>query len=323
VVAWAVAAPAAWSGETIKLGSLKAANVGPAYIAKEKGYFAAEGLDAEFAYFESAQPIAVGVASRSLDFGVSATSAGLFALAGEGQLRIISGLYSEAPGFHNFAIAATNAAYAAGLKSYADLPGHSISISQVGSPVHYSLGLIADKYHLDLKSMRILPLQAIPTMMSALLGGQTDATIITATAINPPLVAGKVKLIGWIGDETPWQTAVTYTTVKMIEDHPATVEKFLRAFKKGAREYHDAFAGPDGQRQDGANAAEVLDVLAKYTGQSPAQIKLSVAYVDADARVDEKDIMRQVEWLKAQKMLKEQVQGDAVMDKRYVVNLAR
>ena len=305
--------------QPIKIGSLKTANVGPAFVAQERGYFAAEGLDVEFTYFESAQPIAVGVASRSLDFGVGATSAGLFALASDGTVRIIGGMYSEAPGFHNFAIAATNAAYAAGLKTYADLPGHSISISQVGSPVHYSLGLIAGKYHLDLKSMRIVPLQSIPNMMTALLGGQTDATVITATAINPPLVAGKVKLIGWIGDETPWQAAVTYTNAKMIEEHPATVERFLRAFREGVRDYHDAFTGPGETRQDGPDATAVLNILAKYTGQSADQIKLSVAYVDREARVDVTDIVRQVEWLKSQKMLKEDAQGEATMDMRYVV----
>jgi NitT/TauT family transport system substrate-binding protein len=321
LLALGLAAPHGAQAEAIRLGSLKTANVGPAFVAKDKGYFAAEGLDVAFSYFESAQPIAVGVASRSLDFGVSATSAGMFSLAAEGQLRIIGGLYSEAPGFHNFAIAATNAAYAAGLKTYADLPGHSISISQVGSPVHYSLGLIAEKFHFDLQSLHIMPLQSIPNMMSALMGGQTDATIITATSINPPLVEGKVKLIGWIGDETPWQAAVATTSVRMIEDHPQTVERFLRAYRKGTREYHDAFAGPDGQRRDGPNAAEVLAILAKFTGQSADQVKLSVAYTDADARVDTKDIVRQVEWLKSQKMLKEQVQGAAAMDMRYVVPL--
>jgi len=38
-------APSARANEAIKIGSLKAANVGAAFIAKEKGYFAAEGLD--------------------------------------------------------------------------------------------------------------------------------------------------------------------------------------------------------------------------------------------------------------------------------------
>jgi NitT/TauT family transport system substrate-binding protein len=321
LAALALVAPAAHANETIKIGSLKAANVGPAFIAKEKGYFAAEGLDVEFSYFESAQPVAVGVASGSLDFGCTSTSAGMYALAGQGVIKIISGMYSEAPGFHNFGIMASLKASAAGLKSYKDLPGHSIAISQIGSPVHYSLALVADKYHLDLKSMRIEPLQGVPQIVSAVEGNQVDSSVTTATAMNPMLLQHKAELVGWIGDETPWQAAVTITTAKRIAEKPQTVEAFLRAFKRGAREYHDAFTGPGEKRQDGPNAAEILGILSKFTGQSPDQIKLSVAYVDGDARVDVKDIQHQVQWFKEQKMLKDDIDPTKVMDMKYVVPL--
>jgi NitT/TauT family transport system substrate-binding protein len=292
-----------------------------AFIAKEKGYFAAEGLDVEFTYFESAQPVAVGVAAGSLDFGCTSTSAGMYALAGQGVLKIISGMYSEAPGFHNFGIMASLKASAAGLKTYKDLPGHSVAISQVGSPVHYSLALIAEKFHLDLKSMRIEPLQGVPQIVSAIEGNQVDSSVTTATAMNPMLLQHKAELVGWIGDETPWQAAVTLTTSKRIAEKPQSVEAFLRAFKRGAREYHDAFTGPGETRRDGPNAAEVLAILAKYTGQPPEQIKLSVAYVEGDARVDVKDIYHQIAWFKDQKMLKDDVDPAKVMDMHYLVSL--
>lgn len=323
VLALALAPLPAHAHETIKIGSLKAANVGPAFIAEEKGYFAAEGLDVEFTYFESAQPVAVGVAAGSLDFGCTSTSAGMYALAGQGVLRIISGMYSEAPGFHNFGIMASNKAYDSGLKSYRDLPGHSVAISQVGSPVHYSLALIADKYGLDLKSMRIEPLQGIPQIISAIQGNQVDAAVNTATAMNPVLLAKQAQLLGWVGDDAPWQAAVTLTSAKMIEQHPNTVEAFLSAFKRGARDYHDAFTGPGEKREDGPGAQEILAILAKYTGQAPEQIKLSVAYVDGEARLDEKDILHQIDWFKSQKMLKDDIDGASVMDQHYIVALPR
>jgi len=217
----------------------------------------------------------------------------MYTLAGQGVLRIISGMYSEAPGFHNFGIMASNKAFAAGLKRYKDLPGHSVAISQVGSPVHYSLALIAEKYGLDLKSMRIEPLQGIPQIISSIQGNQVDAAVNTATAMNPVLSAGTAHLLGWVGDDAPWQAAVTITTAKKIAEHPKTVEAFLRAFKKGTRDYHDAFTGPNEKRQDGPTAPEVLKILSKYTDQAPEQIHLSVAYVDAEARIDVKDIWHQ------------------------------
>ncbi len=321
LAAVALALAPAYANETIKIGSLKAANVGPAFIAKEKGYFAAEGLDAEFTYFESAQPVAVGVAAGSLDFGCTSISAGMYALAGQGVLRIISGMYSEAPGFHNFGIMASNKAHDSGLKSYRDLPGHSVAISQVGSPVHYSLALIAEKYGIDLKSLRIEPLQGIPQQISSLIGNQVDAAITNANAILPVVQAGQAQLLGWVGDEMPWQAAVSVTTAKMIAAHPQTVAAFLRAFRRGAHDYHDAFTGPGEKPQEGATAPEMIAILAKYTGQTQAQVKQSIAYVDGEARLDVRDILHQIAWFKSQSMLKGEIDAASVMDMRYVVPL--
>ncbi|HVA12721.1 MAG TPA: ABC transporter substrate-binding protein [Stellaceae bacterium] len=318
VAAFATQARAA---DHITIGALKSTNVGAVYVALDKGYFAKEGLEVELVPFQSAEPIAVAAAGGSIDFGTTSTSAGLFSLAGQDELKIISGLYSEAPGFHNFAVAASIKAYDGGLKTYRDLPGHSVAVTQIGSPVHYSLALIAEKYHLDLTAIRILPLQSIPNMASALKGNQTDAVVINATSINPLLAAGQAKLLGWVGDETPWQTAVTFTTPKMIAAHKATVEAFLRALKQGARYYHDAFTGPGEKPLDGPTAPEVTAILAKHTGLTPAQVKASIAYVDREERVDVGDIAHQVEWFESQKMLKGQVKPDSVMDSSLVVPL--
>jgi NitT/TauT family transport system substrate-binding protein len=311
------------AAEHIKIGALKSTNVAATYIAIDKGFFAKEGLDPELVTTAAAQPTALAAAAGSIDFGTTSTSAGLFSLAGSGELVIISGFYDEAPGFHNFAVATSIKAYDAGLKSYQDLDGHSVAVTQVGSPVHYSLALIAEKYHLDLGTIRILPLQSIPNMASAVKGNQADATIINAISINPLFAAGEAKLIGWIGDETPWQTAVSFTQPKMIAQHRATVEAFLRGLKAGARYYHDAFTGPDERPKDGPNAAEVTAILAKYTGLTAEQVRASLAHVDAEERVDVADVIHQVEWFKSQKMLKDDVKGDAVMDSSLVVPMLR
>jgi NitT/TauT family transport system substrate-binding protein len=309
------------AAEHIKVGALKATNVGAVYIALDKGWFAAEGLDVETVPFDSAQPIAVAAAGGAVDFGASATTGGFFSLAGQGTLKIISGLYEEAPHFHNFAILASLHAFDGGLKTYRDLAGHSVAVSQIGSPVHYALALIAEKNHIDLATLRILPLQSIPNMVSATIGNQTDAVVLTATAVTPLLDSGKAKLLGWVGDEAPWQPGVIFTTPAMLSGHAATVEAFLRALKRGARVYHDAYVGPDGQRQNGPTAAEVTAILVKYTGLSPDAVEASLAYIDPEERLDVADIVHQVEWFKSQKMLKSDVDGSKIMDPHYVVKL--
>jgi hypothetical protein len=64
LLALALAMPARAS-EAIKIGSLKAANVGPAFVAKEKGYFAAEGLDYEMVNKPMALTNLVGTAAET------------------------------------------------------------------------------------------------------------------------------------------------------------------------------------------------------------------------------------------------------------------
>ena len=309
------------AAEHIKVGTLKLAQYSPVFIAQEKGYFAAEGLDAELVMFESAEPAAVAVVSGDLDFAVAGTSAGLFTLAGQGAIRIIGGSFREAPGFRNFGFTVSNRAFAAGLKSYKDLPGHTMAVTQIGSPTHYNVALIAEKFGLDLKSIQVVPVQSLPNELSAVKGGQVDATLLAATLVIPAAERGDVQLLGWAGDETPWQFAVLFAGTKTANDRHDTVERFLRAYKKAARDYYDAFTGADGKRQDGASAPEILALIAKFTGQPAERIETGISYVDPEARLDVKDVLHQIAWYKSQGMVKGEVDGDQIIDKRYVIPL--
>ena len=59
----------ALAADDIKVGILRLTSHSPAIIAKGKGYFDEAGLNVEFVPFQSAQPIAVGIASFDIDFG--------------------------------------------------------------------------------------------------------------------------------------------------------------------------------------------------------------------------------------------------------------
>ena len=309
------------AAEVVKIGTLRISAYSPLFIAQERGYFAAEGLGAELVYFDAAELVAVGVASGSIDFGLSGTSGGLFNLCGQGALRIIAAGPQEVPGFQLFVAMASNRAYEAGLKSYRDLPGHSAAVSQIGSPTHYSLALIEEKFSIDPSTVRVLPLQSVPNQLSAVNGGQADFTILNATVSLPLIQRGGAKLIGNVGEVTPWQTGVLYTATKTANDRHDTVEHFLRAYRHAARDYHDAFTGPDGTRKDGPAAPAIFAIIAKYTGQTVAQISTAIAYNDADARLDMKDVLHQIQWFKAQNMLKGPVKGEDIVDSRYATAL--
>jgi len=313
----AVATPV--SAEAVKIGILRVAGAGPLYIAHERGYFAAEGLSDSFVYFDASQPIAVATVSGDIDFGVTPATAGFYSLAGQGVLRIISGSISEAPTFHANTIVASNAAYAAGLHSLKDIGGHAVGTNQIGSAPHYALGLIAEHFGIDLKTVRVVPLQSNPNQVSAMIGGQIDVSMTPSTYVMPAIQNGQGKLLGFVGDVTPWQLGTTFTATKMANEHRNTVERFLRAMIKGTHDYHDAFTGPGEKRMDMPSAPAILAIIAKYVDQPIEQLKESVSYTDPDARLDYKDILHQLAWYQSQGMVKETVNGDEIIDKRYAM----
>ena len=311
------------AAEPIKIGLIKIPASGPIFVAAERGYFAAEGLEPQFVYFETGVPISVGVVSGDLDFGAGALIGAFYNLAGQGELRLIGALSREMPGFQGQGYIVGKRAYEAGFTSLKQFAGHSVAVTALGGPAHYALGLLADKYQFDLAGIRLVVTQSLSNAVAAVQSGQTDTTVISMTAAMPPILqGGKVKLLGWVGDETPWQYGGVFTSRRTADERRDVVERFLRAFRRGTQDYHDAFTGPDGRRSDGRAAPDILAILAKYTGQSADSVKLSITYADPAARLDVKDVLHQIAWYRAHGLIKSAVDGAALIDRRYVQDLA-
>ena len=316
-----VCTPSRAIAEQIKIGVLKTTGSGPAFIAQEKGYFATAGFASQLVFFESAQPVAVAVASGDIDFGYTGFAGGFYSLAGQGVFRIVAGGAREVPGVNYLPFIASNRGYEFGLRSFKDFPGHSVGLSQVGSPPHYALALLSQKYGFDLKSVRIVPLQSISNIASAVIGGQIDSGMMPGNVAVPMIQRGEAKLLGWMGDETPYQLVSLFVATKTANERHDFVERCLGALRKASHDYNNAFIDAEGRRNDGPTAPVTVATLAKYTGQSVADVALSIPYVDPDGRLDVKDVLRQIDWYKSQGVVKEEVDGNAIIDKRYVIPL--
>jgi NitT/TauT family transport system substrate-binding protein len=307
------------AAETVTVGLARNGGGGgaPVFIAMKKGYFAAEGLTIEPVLFEASGPIAAGVVSGSVDFGATGISAGLYNLAGQGALRIIDGITHEEPGFQLMAVLASVRAFDAGLTSVQGLAGHTVGITQLGNGAHYSIALIEDKYGIDPKSVRFVQLQSNANVVSATSGGQVDAASAPILTFAQDVEHGQSKVLAYVGDETPWQNAILFTATKTADERQDMVERFLRALHKGQRDYHNAFSGPDGKRQDGPIAPEIVAIIGDAFGQTPAAVRQAISYTDPEGRLDFQDLMHQIAWFRAQGMVKEGFDAASVIDKRY------
>jgi NitT/TauT family transport system substrate-binding protein len=309
--------------EPVKIGSVKVAAFAALFVAQEKGYFAAEGVPAQLVFFEAAQPVAVAAVSGDIDFGVAAMTAGFYSLAGQGALKLIAAANREHPGFETQGFLVSDHAFVDGLTSLKSLAGHSFAVTGPGGPPVYVVGgLLAEKYGFDFKTIRLVSLSTMPNINSALAGGQVDFTLSSLLGAMGDYVAKKqVHLLGWVGDEAPWQFGAVLTATKTANDRRDTVERFLRAYRKGARDYHDAVTGLDRKRHDGPDTAATVAIVAKYLEAPVSVVAQGLPFIDAEARLDTKDIVHQVEWYKSQGLLKDNVDANAVIDRRYVVAL--
>ena len=312
------------AAEPLRIGLLHTLSPAPLYVAMERGYFADEGLAAEFRFFEAAQPIAAAAVSGDIDVGITALTGGFFSLAGRGTLKVIGGALHEQKGYEGTAILASRKAYDAGLTSPAKLGGHSFGITQFGSSFHYMVGRIAEAEGFDLKSMALRPLQGIGNMVAAVRTGQVDATMAVASMARPLEASGEARIIGWAGDLVPYQITAVFAPVRMIRDRPEALHRFARAYQRGVADYRDAFLRLDGAGQPlrDAKADGVIPMIQKYvyTGDpdGPRKISEGVGYYDEGGRLDVRDVAAQLRWFADQGLVKNVPDAADIMDTSFI-----
>jgi NitT/TauT family transport system substrate-binding protein len=302
-----------------RVGVLRLSSSAPVFIAQDKGYFRDAGLDIDLKFFDAAQPIAVAATSGDIDFGITAFTAGLYNLAGKGTLKVIGGMSREKAGYPLIGYFASNKAHAAGLKTPRDLAGKRIAVTQVGSSFHYSLGLLADKYGFKLGDMKVLPLQSLSNAAAALKGETVDAALLPISTARKLIDDGAAKLLGWVGDETPWQVGAVFASPKTLTNK-ALVTKLLAALDRADREYHDVIltAVAGGNAPINAQTRPLLEIIAKYTNLPLEQVVGNCAYIDPDGKLDVKNVANQIEWLQAQGFVDKGFSADAILARDYL-----
>jgi NitT/TauT family transport system substrate-binding protein len=319
LLALAFGATSAYAGDPVRIGFVgtSLASV-PIVVAEAKGFFAAQGLDTKLMPFESSQPIALAIASGDADFGTTGLSEPFFVLGHQGTLRIIGGDTVERKGFHGLGFVASNQAYAAGLTSVKALGGHSVGITQPGSPLEFSLALVLEKYRIDFKSVRVMGLQSNSNVASALTGNQVDAAVMSSANLYAIVNRGGAKQIGWLDEEVHGaDTSGTVTSTKFANERPETVHRFLAAFRQGAQAWDAAFLDAQGNRADQANAPEMIALVAKGLGQPEEVVRRGITYADPEARIGVADLQRMLDWYEARGLQKFHVDAATLIDMRY------
>ncbi len=280
---------------------LRLSSSGPVFIALEKGWFKEAGLDLAIKDFTAAAQPPLAVVSGDADFGMTAFTAGFYNLAAKGGLKVIAAQSAEKPGYPLVAIAVTNAAWDAGVRSIKDFAGKRIAMTTAGSSMHYSIEVVARKHGVDPKTITMVPLNALPNMAAAFKGGTIDGALFPVTTWRQVEAESGGHLIAWVGDEVPWQLGGVFTAPKTIAERRPMVEKFIAGYQRGATAYSEAFGKRDnGKLVPGPGYDEMLGILAAAVKQTPALVAAGLPYIDPLGRLDVADIYKQVQLWQSQ-----------------------
>ena len=74
----------------------------------------------------------------------------------------------------------------------------------------------------------MLPLQSLSNVAAALKGETVDAALLPVSTARKLMDDGGAKLLGWVGDETPWQLGAVFASPETLANK-ALVDKIARA----------------------------------------------------------------------------------------------
>jgi NitT/TauT family transport system substrate-binding protein len=308
----------AYANTRINVGALRFTSHAPSFVAFERGYFAEEGLDVEFKFFQAAQPMAVAIASGDADFAVTAISGGLVSLAEKGATKVIGGALSEEPGIDGQMILASNAAFEAGLTSPAALDGKSFAMTQAGSSFHYMGAKIAGAEGADIS---FKPLQKVGAIIGAMKSGQVDAWTIVPHIGKALTGAGAVQHIGMVADYIPdYQVTTVFTSAENAANERAKTEAFLRAFSRGADDFNVALVDKTAGE---AAADEMVALIHKYVYSDKPLEDAAPSIINGAMRINKNaalnmgSVTDQLDWFKAEGLIKDSITTEVLVDPSY------
>lgn len=307
---------------TRNLAVLHLASHAPSFIAFERGYYKDAGLDIELKFFEAAQPMAVAIASGDADFGVTAMSGGLISLAQKDAIKVIGGALTEQKGITGAIILASNKAYDAGLTDPSKLSGKSFGITTAGSSFHFMAHKIAVANNIKLSDMQLRPLQKLGAIVGALTTGQIDAWAIQPNVAKKMIREGAAKQIGLVSDFAPdYQVTTAFTSTKNAASEREMTAAFVKAYSRAIADYNAAFVD---NKADDAERDALAKIVHKYVeSDSPFEAAKQnlvdgAMRINADLALSLGSCVEQLDWFKAEGMVKDAITHEQLFDTSYV-----
>jgi NitT/TauT family transport system substrate-binding protein len=230
------------------------------YVAREKGYYKAEGFDVNFVRGQGSADAIKKVAAGIATFGFADAGSLVLARGNDGvPVKLVSIVYAKPP-------QAIFAIKGSGITSPKDLEGKTVA-DTASSSVRLLFPAFAKAAGIDAAKVKWVVAEgsALPSLLA---NGRVDA--ICQFSVGEPLIAAatakEIVRIAYKDSGLDYYGNGIIASDEMIAQHPDQVRAFVRATIKGMK---DAFANP----------AEAAAIMAKY------QKELTPAVIEGETRL--------------------------------------
>jgi NitT/TauT family transport system substrate-binding protein len=197
----------------------------PVILAKEKGFYEREGIDAELIHFKGGGELTAAFASGDVLIGSTAVTTNSRGTAMGFPTTIIAEL-TRYPKNWGLMVLPNSP-----IKSVKELkPGAKIAITRAGSQTHFVGLLMVAEAGLKPEDVNFAPLGDPTAMVAAMKAGQVDAMIGYSPLSVSLVLKGEAKMLADISDVVPkFSNYVMAANPKFVAERPETVKKVLKA----------------------------------------------------------------------------------------------
>jgi NitT/TauT family transport system substrate-binding protein len=289
-----------WAQAKGKLGYMKIVDNAAMFMAMEKGFFKAEGLELETLPMAGGAVIVQGVTSGDLQFGWSNVIS-LYQAHVEGfDFKLIAGgaiNVREKNDTHQLQVGKNSP-----IKSAKDLEGKTVAVNTLNNIVHLMAMAWIDKNGGSSSKVKFVEVP-FPQMEATLSAGKVDAISVHEPFATAALDKGNVRVLAhpWSDVLAKFLIASWFASEKWIAKNKETAQAFVRAINRGIDAIH---ADPEASRA----------AMIKWAGLNPDLAK-KIGLPLFEKAVSEKDLQATIDLTQKYKLIAKGIKArDVISD---------
>ncbi len=314
-----ITAQAAQAADKVSIAVVNASSDAALFIADAKGYYKAEGIEAEFVSFDTGAKMVAPLGAGQLDIGGGAASAGLYNAVDRGiKIKIVADKAHnvKGAGFQAFMVR-KDLIESGKVKSFADLKGMKVAITGAGGSDASVLNEAMKNGGLTYNDVEKVYL-GFPQHAVAFQNSAIAASISTEPTVSKIVEMGAA--VRFKGNDEFYPNAQTATILMsgdFAEKRPEVAKRFMKAYLRAVRDFNASIVNG---RIAGPGADEMVKILAKYSViKDEATLRTMIVHgTDPDGKLNVESLKKDLAFFKEQGDVTGKVTVDQVLDESFI-----